>query len=108
MTGRLLFGNTITFTQLAGRFAGRAVIKKTNLTEEFSFEAFRALYGQDAIPMFLITENKQLKIITVDHPPVPEPGQTLVSLVVPREDEDAAAEVKEEEEADPAKEEAKS
>lgn len=89
MTGRLLFGKTVTFSQLAGRFAGRAVIKKTSLTEEFDFAEFRALYGEEAIPMFLITESKQLKIITVDHPPSPEPGQTLISLVVPRdEDED--------------------
>ena len=60
LQGRLLFGTGITYTYLSGRFAEGAVIRTTKLTQEFDYDAFRALYGEEAIPLFLIAQNGNL------------------------------------------------
>jgi hypothetical protein len=53
------------------------------LSDQFRLENFRALYGQDATILFLIDENKQLKINTTDGRSEPRPGHTLIALVPP-------------------------
>jgi len=81
LRGRLLYGQGIGYTYLASRFARGAVIKTTKLTEEFDYDAFRKLYGEEAIPLFTIAQNGNLVVFTKDSPPTPRPGQTLISLV---------------------------
>lgn len=86
LRGRLLFGAGITYSYLSDRFAAGAVVKTTSLTEEFDYDAFQAFYGEEAIPLFLINETGALMLFTMDKPPKPRPGQTLISLVNPVED----------------------
>jgi NhaP-type Na+/H+ or K+/H+ antiporter len=81
LQGRLLFGEGIGYTYLASRFARGAVIKTTKLTQEFDYDAFRKLYGEEAIPLFTIAQNGNLVVFTKDSPPTPRPGHTLISLV---------------------------
>ncbi len=81
LRGRLLFGQGIGYTYLASRFAQGAVIKTTKLTQEFDYDAFQKLYGEEAIPLFAIAQNGNLVVFTKDSPPTPRPGQTLISLV---------------------------
>ncbi len=85
LRGRLLFGEGINFSFLDRRFRSGMVVKTTHLTEEFDFEAFKTRYA-DAIPLFLINENRELSVFTADKPPQPKPGQTLISFVRPVED----------------------
>jgi hypothetical protein len=56
------------------RFNSGAVIKTTELTEEFDYDAFQAYYSATAVPMFLIDQNGKLAIFTVDNPPKPKTG----------------------------------
>ncbi len=79
--GRYLFGPDIDYQYLARRFAKGAVIKKTNITEEFGFDSFRKMYGEEAVPLFLITEDRRLVVFTTDMEITPKPGQTILSLV---------------------------
>lgn len=81
LRGRLLFGAGMTYARLTAHAATGAVIKKTHLTEQFDFKAFQELYGENAIPLFLIMENGDLTVFTADDPPEPRPGQKLISLV---------------------------
>lgn len=81
LRGRMLFGPEVTHTLLTQRFLDDWSLKKTRLGEEFDFEAFRTRYGDDAIPLFLVTENGQLRIFNRQEKLAPEPGQTLISLV---------------------------
>ncbi len=81
LRGRLLFGPDITFSAMQSRFEKGAVIKKTTLTEKFDFNTFKSLYGEKAIPLFLIRQNGNLVIFATDNPPIPQPGQKLISLV---------------------------
>lgn len=86
MRGRLLFGKEMTNERLAERFASGAIIKKTPLTEEFDYEAFRELYGETAVILFVIQKDGMLIVATADATPSPKPGQTLISLVDPVEE----------------------
>ena len=81
LQGRLLFGSAITYRYLTSRFATGAAVKTTKLTQEFDYDAFQALYGETAIPLFLISQTGKLTVFTRDNPPSPRPGQTLISMV---------------------------
>jgi NhaP-type Na+/H+ or K+/H+ antiporter len=81
LRGRFLFGEKATYDYLSSRFAHGAVVKKTSLTEKFDYEAFRATYGPDALPLMVITPTRQLKVYTTESDPSPAPGETLISIV---------------------------
>jgi NhaP-type Na+/H+ or K+/H+ antiporter len=86
LRGRLLFGSGVTYSYIGERFRGGSVIKATSLTEEFDFEAFNSLYKGEAVPLFLINEDRELSVFNIDNPPGPSPGHTLISLVKPVEE----------------------
>ena len=90
--GRLLFGPDVTYGRLAQRQAEGAVIKKTRLSENFSYDDFLKRYGPMATVLFLIEESGNLTVVTAEKPPAPKPGQTLVCLVdaIEESDEDDA------------------
>lgn len=81
LRGRLLFGSTTTYNELKARFKAGAKVKTTTLTEQFDYKAFQALYGELAIPLFLITRSGDLKVFTADNEVSPQPNDALVSLV---------------------------
>ncbi len=81
LRGRLLFGPEATFAYLDEKFAEGALLKKTALTGEFNYESFKELYGDKALPMFIIKDNGELVVLASDNTPKPLPGQYLISLV---------------------------
>ena len=94
LRGRELFDEKATYADLEARVQGGASIKLTPLTGEFDFDSFRELYGERALPLFRLSESGKLWVFTVDDPPAPPAGQTLLSLVEPSPDaapEDASA-----------------
>ena len=78
--GRTLFTKPVTYAELSGLFNRGGELKKTPITEAFRMEDFEELYGQDYLPMFLIS-GKTVRVMTEGSAP-PEAGQTLVSLVL--------------------------
>ena len=85
LRGRSLFGNGRTYEDLTDRYFHGAMIKVTNLTDEFGFDAFRELYGDKGVPLFLITEKRELRVFAQGHTLKPESGSRLLSLVLPVE-----------------------
>jgi NhaP-type Na+/H+ or K+/H+ antiporter len=85
LRGRILFAPDATYANLTERFEAGAQIKKTELTDKFTFNNFRALHQDQIIPLFLIDETARLTIITPDSNFTPRRGQTLISLVNPAE-----------------------
>lgn len=81
LRGRALFGIDITFSLLEEQSYTGSVIKKTPITEEFDFDNFKEMYGARAIPLVIIRESRNLVVFTNETPPVPKPGDTIVSLV---------------------------
>ncbi|MDT8306574.1 MAG: sodium:proton antiporter [Anaerolineae bacterium] len=84
LTGRILFGPTLNYSFLEEQFHRGASIKATKLTEAFTYRDLQAEYGRRAIPLFAITARGKLRIATQDKPLQPEPGQTVISLILPQ------------------------
>ncbi len=82
LRGRLLFNQEATFVRLNELFEQGAVIRATPLTKAFTYHDYRALYGAAALPLFLI-DNATGKLVpfTVDAPPTPQPGHTVIAVV---------------------------
>jgi NhaP-type Na+/H+ or K+/H+ antiporter len=81
LRGRFLFAKRANFTALTRRFAEGGQIKRTSITEEFDREAFERLYGEEALPLFVVDPEGRLRVVTAGDRPVVRPGSTLVALV---------------------------
>jgi NhaP-type Na+/H+ or K+/H+ antiporter len=81
LNGRFLFHADMTFAQLNKQMAAGSSIKTVKMTPAFDYVAFQTQYGNQAVPLFLITERKELLIYTIDYRPIPKAGQTLISLI---------------------------
>lgn len=81
LQGRVLFDRAATFTEISGRYASGARIRKTRLTEEFDYDDYRELHGDRALTLFVVRENGTLVVQTATDPVTPRAGQTLVSLI---------------------------
>lgn len=82
--GRICFPERPKFKQLEIYAAQGAVIKHTTLTEQFTYDDFQQLYGEDHILLFHVTEEKGLKIAH-DKMSTPTSGTTLYALVNPED-----------------------
>lgn len=82
---RYLFAHDATFWRISERVEAGAVVKATRLGDEFTFNDWRVLYGDDGVPLLLISK-KGVQVFTTDHPPLPQSGDVLVSFVTPRPD----------------------
>jgi len=84
LRGRTLFALEATYDLLDRRFSVGYKVKGTKLSQEFDYGAFRARYGDSALPLFVVTEGGALVVCTADRTPQPRPGQTLIALVDPK------------------------
>lgn len=82
--GRYLFGEGLTAARMGELFGGSPRLKRTALTAEFDFAAFRAQHGEAAVPLAAIGKGGQLRIFTADERPSAGPGQVLLSIVPER------------------------
>lgn len=80
LRGRLLFGKNITFEYLSECFAKGAKVRAIKLTTDFDFEDYTNKFQNNFVPLFLVTEQKELEVVTTDIPFAPSPNQTLISL----------------------------
>lgn len=86
LRGRFIFGSKTSYASLNKRFASGATLKSSKLTEEYTFEKFKQRY-KDCVPLFLITEDKKLKVFSSDIDFEPKPGHTIIALVDEEEDD---------------------
>lgn len=91
--GRYLFGQKVTFAELTVRFGMGHVLKTSKMSETYNYEKFRAHYGDEALPLFIITETGNLITVTAGMKIDPQPGQRLISLVHGETDAPMAIEV---------------
>ncbi|MEZ4753032.1 MAG: cation:proton antiporter [Bdellovibrionota bacterium] len=81
LRGKFLFSKDESFTSLNDKFVRGAVIKTTELSEEFNYQQYIKHYGNQHIPLFVITEGGDLKIVEADQGVNIESGMKLVALV---------------------------
>lgn len=79
--GRLLFREDATCERLTEMLHAGAVLKKTKLTEQFTYEDYLLQYGDDFLPL-LAFKNSEVTIATLDADFEPKEGWTLLSFVV--------------------------
>ena len=79
--GRLLFGEQWHHDKIQNVMAHSHVVKKTRLSEEFTYEQFQGMYGEDEIVLFVIDDAKRLIICTDEDTLTPKAGDLLIALV---------------------------
>jgi NhaP-type Na+/H+ or K+/H+ antiporter len=82
-TGRRVFDTGIDLATLDKRLAGGWVIKATSISEEFTYEDYHTLYGDEAVPMFVIDAGGEVTIAVAGRHPAAEPGSKIIALVNP-------------------------
>lgn len=83
LRGRMLFDEEATFARLASRVSSGHVIKATRLSDSFTWESYRLLYGRGATVLFIIGESGDIRIAEAGQTLDPKPGETVVGLVDP-------------------------
>ncbi len=78
--GRRLFSSGAAYGTLQTRYANQGAIKATRLTKAFNLKDFQAMYGADALPLFLY-DDARLSICTADATFAAKPGQTVLALI---------------------------
>jgi CPA1 family monovalent cation:H+ antiporter len=79
--GRLLFGRDMTYDRLSEMLEAGAAIKKTSLTKKFTFNDFQERYQGNFVTLMAF-QGQAITVATADNPLNPQPGWTLVSLVL--------------------------
>ena len=87
LRARTAFGRGVTHSQMTVRYASGWILKKSKLTDEFSYDAFRAHYNGEVMPLFTLTGGKLL-VVNAETKPNFGNGTTLISMVRPREERD--------------------
>lgn len=77
--GRTLFGGSLNYEQFEHRLEAGGKLKKTNITDAFTYEDYLIRYGLTATVLFVITSSRKLQIVSEGI--LPKSGDIVVSLV---------------------------
>ncbi|MGP1272419.1 MAG: cation:proton antiporter [Phycisphaerales bacterium] len=88
--GRLLGGAEVTFSRLAQLWGNGGGVVVTALSTAYTIDAFRADMGEDAVPLFVLTESGKLTVLAPGQQP-PSPARAkLISIAARSSFVDAA------------------
>lgn len=79
--GYQLFGEEITYGQIASLLRQGAEIKSTQLSDEYDYEAYISNRTEQLIPLFASDQRGRLHIFTSEKEITPEPGWSVISLI---------------------------
>ncbi len=92
-----LFGENITYGYLASAMKKGAVIKTTNISDDFTFQDYLNRYQNDLVPLISISD-KQVGVFSSDKATQPKAGWKIISLILnPNNKAEEKAEAKAEE-----------
>jgi NhaP-type Na+/H+ or K+/H+ antiporter len=81
LRGRPLFRRGVTYTSLMERLQAGGTIQVSKIPEQPERPAEQ--FPSSSIPLFIVTEDQNLVVVTADRPVTPRPGQRLISLDMP-------------------------
>ena len=79
--GRTLFDRPVTIDELEDRFEAGAMLKKTLISSDFTYDDFVGRYGESVLVLFYLEENGKLTVATDEKEIQPRAGQKLIALV---------------------------
>ncbi len=82
---RTAFGGGADYSGFESRIAAGWVVKATTISDEFTYQSYKTLYGASAIMLCVIESTGLLNIISEDKQPDPDAGDTVIALVNPEE-----------------------
>ena len=82
---RTVFAQGTDYAGMESKIANGWVVKATTISEEFSYEDYRMLYGRSALLLCTISSTGGLAINTLDKPLEPIAADTVIALVNPEE-----------------------
>ena len=90
LKGQKLFDDGLSFPKISTLWGQGYRFHTTNITETFGYDEYQKKYEEKAYPLFHVSSDKDLRILTSARRPRPEPGVKLISLVPPDQKEDPA------------------
>jgi NhaP-type Na+/H+ or K+/H+ antiporter len=81
LRGRSLFSDSITYKTITRMFIQGAIVKKTLITEEFTYKQYLEFYGNKPVTLGMITSGGIPVPFTTADPPTPQAGNIVISLV---------------------------
>lgn len=85
--GRRLFGEHVSFRLIGRRHSLGWRFKATPLSENFDLADYRQIYGEDALPLFVVRSDGSIVVVGADLSVTPREDQRLVGLVPPESEE---------------------
>lgn len=79
--GATLFSADMTYARLASLLSQGAEIRKTRITEEFSFEDYLKVEGRQAWPLFAVDGRGHIQVFTAESKFEPKPGWSVFGLI---------------------------
>ncbi len=80
---RILFQDDLTYANFTTCLHHGGQMKKTRLSEEFTFSAFREHHGGAAIVLFVLDRNEKVQVVSIDQKLNPQPRDILFYLSIP-------------------------
>jgi len=81
LSGRILFDPELNYEKITSILEEGGTLETSSITEEYTMKDLKNELGESATPLFIIKPTHEVKIFSVDHPPVPAAGDKIVSLV---------------------------
>ena len=81
LRARFLFGEGVNYYHLNSLFQSGWKLKSTKISDSFKYEDMKKHYQENLIPFFLIDENDNLFVSTMENPVEPESGNLIIALI---------------------------
>lgn len=86
--GRTLFSPETNYDAVTNFVNSDVTISNTPITDDFSYKHYQNLYGSDSIPIFVLSaDNENVIPFSVDNPPNPQSGDSIIALTIANKDD---------------------
>tara|TARA_A100001391_G_scaffold44134_1_gene25724 strand:- start:18301 stop:20121 length:1821 start_codon:yes stop_codon:yes gene_type:complete len=93
--GATLFSSEASYARLASLISQGAEIRRTRITDEFSFEAYLKVEDRQVMPLFAIDTRDRVQVFTAEQQPEPKAGWSVIGLIKEEETDKTEAAARE-------------
>jgi Trk K+ transport system NAD-binding subunit len=85
LSGRILFDERLTFERLNEIFEMGGEIESFEVQDEYGLAEFKQKHERRCVPLFIVNQQEEVRIYSVDHPPSPVVGDHIICLMIPKQ-----------------------